>query len=326
MTTGGVVTVLHNLTGTDGSIGSPRMTQAPNGLFYGTGQQGGASGAGVVFKISSAGAYTLLHSLNGTRDGKQPLVLLLATDGNFYGVAGQAGASNCGTIFKVTTAGVFSVVYTFDNTHGCTPSGYLTQDTDGKLYGLTTAGGAHGNGVFFSFDLGLAPFALLQSTSGKVGSKVGILGQGFDSTSVVTFNGVTATTKTLTGTTHITATVPAGASTGYVTVTTGATTLTSTQKYLVHNSWGSGKAMPVALFAPAATGVINNKIYVVGGFTMTSVIANNQIYNPTTNSWSAGAAIPTTTADGATAVVNNILYVFGGRPGRNHGHQRGVGL
>src|SRR4029077_13948669 len=132
-----------------------------------------------------------------------------------YGVAVSGGSASCGTIYKVTPAGAFSIVHTFDNTHGCNPlRGYLTQGPDGKLYGLANAGGADGNGVFFSLDMGLSPFVLLSPTSGKVGTKVGIMGQGFDSSSVVKFNGVAATTVTLTGTTYVTATVPTGASTG----------------------------------------------------------------------------------------------------------------
>ena len=61
-----------------------------------------------------------------------------------------------------------------------------------------------------SLDMGLSAFVTLQATSGKAGTKVGIMGQGFDSTSVVKLGGVAATTVTLTGTTYITATVPAG--------------------------------------------------------------------------------------------------------------------
>jgi hypothetical protein len=71
-----------------------------------------------------------------------------------------------------------------------------TEGTDGLLYGVTNAGGADGNGVFFSLNVGFAPFITLQSTSGKVGAKVGILGQGFSSSSMVKFNGVSATTVT----------------------------------------------------------------------------------------------------------------------------------
>src|SRR4029077_21216251 len=60
------------------------------------------------------------------------------------------------------------------------------------------------------------------------------------------------------------------------------------------------------------TGTIGSKIYVVGGYTATAPVADNQVYNPTTNTWTTGAALPTSMAQGATAVVNNVLYVFGG--------------
>jgi hypothetical protein len=83
------------------------------------------------------------------------------------------------------------------------------------------------------FDVGLKPFINLSTTSGKEGSTVGISGQGFSASSVVEFDGVKATKTVLSGTTYITATVPAGALTGQVTVTTGTTTLTSTKTFKV---------------------------------------------------------------------------------------------
>jgi len=252
----------------------------------------------------------LLHSLNGTSDGKQPFVVTLANDGNFYAATQSGGSSGCGTIFKVTQAGGFSVIYNFDNTHGCNPAQYLTQATDGKLYGLTQAGGAHGNGVFYSLDLGLHPFVTLQTTGGLVGSSVGILGLGFSTSSVVKFNGVTAA-FTLTDTGYLTATVPAGATTGVVTVTTGSTTLTSSQSFTVHDSWTSGAVLPTAVQGPA-TGAIGSKVYVVGGATSSAVVNTNQIYNTATNKWTTGAPMPTARFVPASAVVNGILYVIGG--------------
>jgi hypothetical protein len=60
-----------------------------------------------------------------------------------------------------------------------------------------------------------------------------MFGQGFTSASAVKFGGVEATKVTLSGTTYLTAVVPAGAHTGPVTVTTGATTLTSPQTFKV---------------------------------------------------------------------------------------------
>jgi len=69
--------------------------------------------------------------------------------------------------------------------------------------------------------------------TGLVGASVGMFGQGFRSTSVVKFGGVVATPVILSGSTYLTARVPSGAHTGVVTVTTGATTLTSPQTYKV---------------------------------------------------------------------------------------------
>ena len=64
--------------------------------------------------------------------------------------------------------------------------------------------------------LALAVFRQARQRAGpaKTGSQIGILGQGFNSSSVVKFAGVTATTNVGTGTTFILATVPAGALTG----------------------------------------------------------------------------------------------------------------
>jgi uncharacterized repeat protein (TIGR03803 family) len=313
MTTNGVFTVLHNFKGSDGTDAASGMVQASDGNYYGVASLGGTSNAGAIYRLTSSGSFKILHNLNGTSDGSDVLGIILATDGNLYGIAINGGSSNCGTIFRITTGGVFTSLHSFDNTHGCHSITFLTERTDGLLYGLATNGGAHGNGVFFSLNVGLKPFVTLSPTSGKVGTKVGIMGQGFDSTSVVEFGGVKATAVTLTGTTYITATVPAGAIDGFVTVTTGATTLTSSQQFTVHDSWSMGKAMPTARFG-AFAGAIGTNIYVVGGATNSGyqVTNVNEIYNTLTNTWKTGAPDPTSRELGASAVVNGILYVIGG--------------
>ena len=81
--------------------------------------------------------------------------------------------------------------------------------------------------------MGLSPFVSPETASAKEGAKVGILGQGFSSTSVVKFGGVAATSVARGGTTFISATVPPGALTGAITVTTGATTLKSPQAFKI---------------------------------------------------------------------------------------------
>ncbi len=278
MTPKGLYTVLHNFDGTDGAIASPGVVEIAPDKFYGTTQQGGTSNAGVLYSLTPSGTFSVLHNFASGTDGVQALVLTLATDGNAYGVAYSGGSSDCGTIFKVTAAGAFSVVYAFDGTHGCNPEGYLTQATDGKLYGLTTNGGAHGNGVFFSLDAGLSPFVNLMTISGKEGSKVEILGQGFGSSSVVKFGGVAATTIALTGSTYISATVPAGALTGSVTVTNGATRLTSAQMFKVLPSitgftpGSGGVGTPVMI---TGTGLTQTTTVKFGGVKATSFTVNS---------------------------------------------------
>jgi uncharacterized repeat protein (TIGR03803 family) len=322
ISTAGKLTVLHAFTGTDGNRPISAMIQGTDGKFYGTTYQGGTNNEGVVFNMTTTGTIKVLHSFLAATDGQNPEVALLqATDGNFYGLAlfgGNAGGwmgAGQGSIFKVTAKGVFSTLYLFDGTIGSNPGGALVQNTNGLLYGDTYTGTGTGqsNGIFYSWSIGAKPLLRLALTSGKVGTLVGMFGQGFDSSSVVKFGGVAATSITLTGSTYIVATVPAGAVDGYVTVTTGATTLTSTKTFTVHDSWASGAAMPTAVDA-SATGVLASKIYVVGGET-TAPTADVQIYNPATNGWSAGTSLPTATSGPSAAVVNNVLYVFGGKTG-----------
>lgn len=330
MSAGGVVTVLHNFAGTDGSNGSFPLIQASDGNFYGSTYSGGTFGAGVIFKITSGGVYTVLHNINGTTEGNGPWgALVQATNGKLYGVTSNMEIGLYGTIFSITTSGIFTTLYSFtDGADGGDPLSPLVQHTDGLLYGTTYVGGdtncfsavningqaviVYGCGELYSLNIAAKPFVKLVTTSGKVGSKIGILGQGFSASSVVKFNGATATTVTRTGTTFLLATVPAGATNGKVTVTTGATTLTSSQKFIVHNSWSSGAAMPTAVYQPA-TAVLENEIYMVGGGpTSSTYTADVQIYNPTANTWSTGTAFPTALSGAAAATVNGELYVFGG--------------
>src|SRR5439155_756462 len=70
-------------------------------------------------------------------------------------------------------------------------------------------------------------------TSGPVGTSVTISGTNFTGATAVAFNGVSATTFTVTSATAIQATVPAGATTGPVSVTTAGGTATSASPFTV---------------------------------------------------------------------------------------------
>ncbi len=118
------------------------------------------------------------------------------------------------------------MLYSFDGTDGEFPSTGLLQATDGNFYGSAFDGGANGDGSIFSLSVGLAPFVALVQNSGKVGQTGGILGQGFTGTTDVSINGTPATFSVVSDT-FLRVTIPAGATSGFVTVTTPTGVLTS---------------------------------------------------------------------------------------------------
>lgn len=240
ITLGGAFTIIHGFSGTD-CCPSSGLILGSDGKPYGMTDAGGAHNQGVLYRVTTAGVLTdLFSNVKNATDGYFSYnSLLQATNGNLYGAAQGGGLGNQGGVYELTSAGAFSS-FLFDlgtkPNLGDYPSAPLMQRTNGTVFGTTSQGGPSGSeGTFFSLNIGASPFIKLVSPvpAGKEGSQIGILGQGFNSSSVVKFAGVTATTKVLTGTTFILATVPAGALTGKVTVTTGSTTLSTTGNYRV---------------------------------------------------------------------------------------------
>ena len=111
------------------------------------------------------------------------------------------------------------------------PFGGLIQGTHGNFYGATEAGGTS-QGTAYSFSMGLPPFVETVPGSGKVGSKVKILGTGLTGVSSVTFNGTSAVFA-VDSSTLITAAVPAGATSGKIQVVTSNGTLSSSVPFRV---------------------------------------------------------------------------------------------
>lgn len=222
-------TTLVSLNGTDdGELPVGGLVQATNGAFYGTTNAGGL-GCGTVFKITPRGALTSLYSFcsrpNGA-DGANPSAgLAQGTDGNFYGITSGdttsviCGSVICGTAFDITIAGTLTTLHSFGFIDGETPAGALMQATNGRFYGTTLEGGTFNSGTVFSLGVGLGPFVKTEPTFGKVGAAVTILGNSLKDTSSVIFNG-TAATFTVVSNTEIRTTVPAGATSGPVEVTT----------------------------------------------------------------------------------------------------------
>jgi len=194
-------------------------------------------GCAIVGGISTC----ILHSFTGentsTIDGAHPYGgLVQASDGNLYGTTSLSrNTIGCGTFFQLVNPGgtTYRSLSSFDGLAECNPQVTLIQHTNGTLYG-DTAHGFGSQGTFFSIDVALPPFAFvsLLPYSGKVGNTIEFLGQGFTSTSAVSFNGTAATRIVVSGT-YLTATVPNGATTGFVTVTTSSGNLNSNKIFRV---------------------------------------------------------------------------------------------
>jgi uncharacterized repeat protein (TIGR03803 family) len=228
----------------DGSNPLAGLVQGTDGNFYGTTSAGGNdstecnSGCGTAFTITPLGSLTTLHRFD-VAEGILPNALTQATDGNFYGTAYGGGddfydcSGGCGTAFTITSTGALTLLHSFQGVDGGYPTGLL-QATGGEFYGTTSRGGdiECGCGTVYSLDMGLGPFLALVRGSGKVGQTGGILGQGFTGTTSVSLNGLPAA-FTVKSDTFITATVPPGATTGFVTVVTPTGTLTSNVPFRV---------------------------------------------------------------------------------------------
>lgn len=122
--------------------------------LYGVAEEGGGSGRGVLFKVTTAGAYTMLHAFTAT-GLRQPVGGLTRTaDGALYGVAfSGSGAQTPGAVFRLPTSGPLEVVKNFTGSDGdapgAFPGGGLVLGPGGALYGVTSQGGASNNGVVF---------------------------------------------------------------------------------------------------------------------------------------------------------------------------------
>src|SRR5271170_6430702 len=147
--------------GGDGAYSYDGVTRDAAGNLYGVTFDGGAYGAGVVYKLDSAGKETLLYSFAGGSDGANPdSVLLLDSQGKLYGTTAnggnsECGGTGCGVVFELTpqSDGTWTetVFYTFCSLSHCADgeepdTGPLALDSVGNLYGTTYFGGTYGAG------------------------------------------------------------------------------------------------------------------------------------------------------------------------------------
>ncbi len=240
ITPAGKLTVLHSFDGTDGEGSFSSLLQASNGEFYGTTQTGGSTECGLnlcgtVYKMNLAGMFNTLVDFTGTNGSNPEGALVEGGDGYLYGITSGGGSNGNGTFFKMSLSGKLSTPYNFcaaPCTNGWGPNYGLFESTNGLFYGIA-ASGEDGYSVVYSIATGLAPFVDTLPTAGAVGATLKILGNNLTGATAVSFNGTNQPDFTVVSSTEITTTVPTGATTGKVEVTTGSGVLSTIASFRI---------------------------------------------------------------------------------------------
>jgi hypothetical protein len=171
------------------------------------------------YKASPSGKGSHKFAFAGKHFGFVPS-LIQGSDGNLWD-----NIDRLNIVFAISPAtGQIIKSFAFDGNNGSAPGeAPVVQAPDGKLYGTASVGGTSGGGgTVWVLDAGLpAPAAAVAGfspTSGIIGAKVLIRGDHFIGTTSVTFNGVSTAFQVL-NRSFISATVPAGATSGVIAIT-----------------------------------------------------------------------------------------------------------
>ena len=162
---GYITSILYNFQGPQdaNTPSAPLTLDESTGAIYGTGQYGGTSNNGTVFKLTpSASGYSesFLYSFNyggiNNPDGFLPEAsITLGPNGTLFGTAALGGHGcsgiGCGSVFELTPSGssyTFKYIYDFDlPSAGSDPehNGVVYDRTGGFLLGATRSGGSEIN-------------------------------------------------------------------------------------------------------------------------------------------------------------------------------------
>ncbi len=205
--------VSQNFVPATGSLPFATLIQHTNGKFYGEATSGGALGHGAFFSFDA---------------GLGPFITLkptLGLVGQSVDILGQGLSQATSVQFTPNVAANASV---FADTYMTTV--VPTNATTGPVKVLLTQGHLTSNQKFL-----VTPVILsFNPPSGVVGTPVVITGNSFTGATKVTFGGVKAVTFSVDSYTQITTTIPTGAKTGKIQVTTPGGIATSSATFTVN--------------------------------------------------------------------------------------------
>lgn len=141
----------------DGAHPVARLVLSGNTL-YGTTQDGGTGGYGIVFRVNTNGTdFTTLHNFTADDDGANPEAGLILSSNILYGTTSNYGSlGGYGAIFAIHTDGTgFTNLHSFTANRafidGAFPYSELVL-SDHTLYGTTHSGGISDNGTVFTIN------------------------------------------------------------------------------------------------------------------------------------------------------------------------------
>jgi uncharacterized repeat protein (TIGR03803 family) len=265
----GKLTLLHEfgLDPNDGILLDAGLVAASDGNFYGTTIDGfnpGPTPDGTLFEISSNGkTYSPVHLFADTTHGAFPeSTPMQHTNGKIYGLTQEGSVPKNDGVFYSLDNGLppFVLLMTRWGSAGQTVEilGNGLTGTTNVSFGSGSASFNVVSDTYMTADVpddGAAGFVTATTVSGTltssrpffvtpviksftppngpVGTQVTISGSGFTGATKITFGGMKATTYTVNSGTQITATVPSGAKTGKIAVTTAGGSASSKSTFTV---------------------------------------------------------------------------------------------
>ena len=103
MTPAGAITTVRAFEGAPFDGGNPLagVSQGPDGSLYGTTERGGASGLGMVWRLTAGGTYSVLHDFVGNSiGGSQSYGRVVPLNGFLYGVT-YSDALSAGAVYRL---------------------------------------------------------------------------------------------------------------------------------------------------------------------------------------------------------------------------------